>query len=86
MTATADLADAKPATGIVWAYRFAADGAAELIPHEEVDAALAAHGVGWTWIHLALADARCRTWITQQLRPLAFASPRAAAATCFNRS
>jgi len=29
---TLDLADATPAIGIVWAYRFRADGAAEPIP------------------------------------------------------
>lgn len=65
MTAAPDLADAAPATGIVWVYRFGADGAAELIPNDQADAALAAHGAGWVWVHLALADVRCRTWIMQ---------------------
>src|SRR5262249_54462074 len=23
------------------------------------------HGAGWIWLHLALADTRCRTWIAQ---------------------
>lgn len=61
----ADLADTAPATGIVWIYRFRPDGSAELIPNEQVDRALADHGLGWTWVHLALADVRCRTWIAQ---------------------
>lgn len=58
-------ADAMPANGIVWAYRFAPDGLAAPIPQDRVDAALAAHDGGWVWVHLALADARCRAWISQ---------------------
>jgi len=61
----ADIADAAPATGIVWVYRFRPDGAAELIPNGQVDAALAQHGEGWVWVHLGLADNRCRAWIMQ---------------------
>lgn len=64
MTA-ADRADAAPATGIVWAYQFAPDGSARPLSAGEVDAALGAHEPGWVWIHLALADARCRAWIAQ---------------------
>lgn len=60
-----DLADVAPTTGIVWAYRFAPDGVASLIPNSEVDAALAASAPGWIWVHLALADMRCRAWIAQ---------------------
>src|SRR5262245_37608270 len=60
-----DLADATPVMGIVWAYRFRPDGGAELIPNDKIDAAIAEHGVGWMWLHLALADTRCRAWITQ---------------------
>ena len=26
---------------------------------------LASHEPGWVWVHLALADARCRSWIVQ---------------------
>jgi len=26
---------------------------------------LTAHGAGWMWLHLALADTRCRAWIAQ---------------------
>jgi len=65
---TSDLADAKPVTGIVWAYRFRADGTAEPIPNDTVETALTAHGAGWIWVHLALADTRCRTWIAQHAR------------------
>jgi zinc transporter len=68
MTATpsaADLADANPPTGIVWAYRFDPDGHAALIPNDDVGAALASFQVGWIWVHLALADTRCRAWIAQ---------------------
>ena len=54
-----------PSAGIVWAYRFAADGSAAPIPNDSVDAALAEHGGGWIWVHLALADKRCRGWIAQ---------------------
>ena len=64
MTMT-DLADATPTTGIVWAYRFRPDGSAEPIQPAEVDDTLADHGAGWTWVHLALADTRCRAWIAQ---------------------
>jgi hypothetical protein len=63
---TSDLADATPATGIVWAYRFRPDGAAEPIAQAKIEGALADHGGGWIWLHLALGDTRCRTWIAQQ--------------------
>src|SRR5262245_4378331 len=54
---------AAPTTGIVWAYRFRADGTAERVANEQVDAAIAAPGGGWLWVHLGLADNRCRAWI-----------------------
>lgn len=60
-----DLADATPTAGIVWAYRFRADGTAEPVANDRVDAALADRGGGWIWVHLALADKRCRGWIAQ---------------------
>jgi zinc transporter len=60
-----ELADVSPANGIVWAYRFRPDGTAEPIPGDKVADALAEHGGGWIWLHLALADTRCRTWIAQ---------------------
>ena len=64
--ATSDLPDIAPATGIVWAYRFRPDGTAERRANDLVDAALCDDGAGWVWVHLALADQRCRAWITQQ--------------------
>lgn len=65
MIPSRDLPDAQPANGIVWAYRFNADGMAETVAHDQVDAALASHGDGWMWVHLALADSRSRAWIGQ---------------------
>jgi zinc transporter len=58
-----DLAD--PATGIVWAFRFSPDGVAAPIPNDDINAALADPGPGWIWVHLALADMRCRNWVGQ---------------------
>lgn len=63
---TGDLPDASPATGIVWAYHFQPDGAAELVSNDKIDAALKANEVGWLWVHLALPDTRCRAWIAQR--------------------
>ena len=60
---TADLPVTAPATGIVWAYHFRADGSAEPIANEQVDATLKTPGAGWVWVHLGLADNRCRAWI-----------------------
>lgn len=65
MRTAADLADANPATGIVWIYRFGPDGTAEPIANEQAGQALAEHGAGWIWVHLGLADTRCRAWIGQ---------------------
>lgn len=62
---TPEIADAVPSTGIVWAYRFRPDGTAEALPNAQADAALAEPGTGWIWIHLGLADTRCRAWIAQ---------------------
>jgi zinc transporter len=62
-----DTADATPESGIVWIYHFRPDGSAELIPNDAVERALADH-VGWTWVHLSLADTRCRVWIAHNTR------------------
>jgi zinc transporter len=62
---TSDLLETSPATGIVWAYRFRPDGTGEPISNDKIDAALASDNDGWLWVHLALADTRCRTWIAQ---------------------
>jgi len=60
-----DLADVSPTTGIVWAFRFGPDGSAMPVPNDQVDAVLADPGAGWVWVHLALADMRCRNWIAK---------------------
>jgi len=68
MTANrADIAEVSPESGIVWAYHFAPDGSATAVAADAVDPALAAPS-GWTWIHLSLADTRCRAWIAQNAR------------------
>lgn len=59
----ADLPVTAPTTGIVWAYHFRADGSATPIANEQVDAMLAEPNAGWVWVHLGLADNRCRAWI-----------------------
>jgi len=61
----ADLPVTTPTMGIVWAYRFHADGSATPVANEQVDAALAEPDGSWVWVHLALADNRCRAWIAQ---------------------
>jgi zinc transporter len=63
-TGAADAADATPHAGLVWVYHFEPDGSSTVIPGDAVDAAFAAH-TGWTWVHLSLADTRCRVWISQ---------------------
>jgi len=62
-----DATDTKPESGIVWIYHFQPDGRAELVPNEQVEQTLADH-TGWTWVHLALTDTRCRGWIAQNTR------------------
>ena len=59
-----DTADATPESGIVWIYHFQPDGPPSSSANEAVERALADH-VGWTWVHLSLADTRCRAWIAQ---------------------
>ena len=66
---TSDLADATPATGIVWAYRFRSDGAAEPIAQDKIEATLAEHGAGWIWLHLGLADTRWDRATCADFRP-----------------
>lgn len=61
----ADLPEAAPASGIISAYRFGPDGKGERIANTDADAALVAPDDGWVWVHLALADMRCRSWIAQ---------------------
>jgi zinc transporter len=56
-------ATAKPESGIVWVYHFAPDGSATHVANDAVGQALA-DPEGWTWVHLSLADTRCRTWVS----------------------
>ena len=51
-----------PSAAILWAYRFADDGTAESVPASDVDDALSTRG-GRFWIHVGLADTRCRFWL-----------------------
>jgi zinc transporter len=60
----ADTADATPESGIVWTYHFASDGSGEPVAPDAVELAIADR-TGWPWVHLSLADARCRAWIAQ---------------------
>jgi zinc transporter len=53
---------AAPSAGILSAYHFAPDGTATPLAAGHVDEAIAARE-GWFWIHLSLADTRCRNWI-----------------------
>ncbi len=65
MTASrADTVDATPESGIIWSYHFAPDGSGEQVAPDAVERAIADR-TGWTWVHLSLADTRCRAWITQ---------------------
>ena len=61
-TETRDLDDALP--GLVWAYRFDAEGHAARLPGAEVAEALASDD-GWVWLHFNLTDTRARTWIEE---------------------
>ena len=36
------------------------------IPQDKIEASLIEHGAGWIWLHLGLADTRCRNWIAQR--------------------
>ena len=58
-----DLPDLTPSTGIIWAFRFTPDGHGELLRNAALDAAITSPGDGWIWVHLGLADMRCRKWI-----------------------
>lgn len=51
--------------GVIWAYRFGPDGVAQPL---SPDIALSQIGgeQGWLWLHLGLADTRCRTWLAER--------------------
>lgn len=47
--------------GLVWAFRIQADGSAQSLPIERpIESGRAA----WLWLHLNLADARAREWLS----------------------
>lgn len=48
--------------GILWAYRFGKKGTSQPVPTEAIKAEINS-GEGWLWVHLSLADTRCRGWI-----------------------
>ena len=57
-------ADAQSSMGIVWAYRFDADGVPSLIARETVPAVDPAEG--FVWIHLDLVHSRAKAWVAEQ--------------------
>lgn len=57
------LVQTAPAAGILFAYRFKPDGTSEPLATDGVDAAIR-DACGWVWVHLSLADTRCRNWVT----------------------
>jgi zinc transporter len=59
-----DAVSGAPESGILWVYHFGDDGSAASLPCEGVEAALTAPH-GWTWVHVGLADARARAWLTR---------------------
>src|SRR5262245_38391433 len=46
--------------GLVWAFRFHADGRAEEL---RIDQPIGDHRDGWLWLHFNLADARACHWL-----------------------
>lgn len=61
-------ADEQSKTGIVWAYRFAADGRPELVPRDEIPSLQPERG--FIWVHLDLVHNRAKSWIGEQSRLL----------------
>jgi Mg2+ and Co2+ transporter CorA len=54
--------------GLVWGYAFDEEGVGKVIDGDAVATALTAE-TGWVWLHLNLANARCRDWLSE-LAPL----------------
>ena len=75
MNAAADITAAGqvgPAAGLVWAFRFHADGRAEPLGIGEP---LDAHD-GWIWLHVNLTDTRACQWLgAADLLPAARRAP-----------
>ena len=51
--------------GLIWAYRFSPEGAAQAIPAASAIAEIGT-GHGWLWLHFGLADTRCRAWLAER--------------------
>ena len=64
MNAPALLPDAQSSIGIIWAYRFDADGTPSLLARDTVPDV--APETGFVWLHLDLVHSRAKDWITQQ--------------------
>src|SRR4051812_14741975 len=65
MTTIDNAARAEDEAGILWCYRFTPDGIARRIEGGRIDEELARPG-GWTWVHLTLANHRCRDFIAER--------------------
>jgi len=81
---TSELADATPATGIVWAYRFQPDGTSEPIAPAKIESALTKLSSGWLWLHLASRIRVAATGLpnTRQFRNWRVKSSAARIVTC----
>ncbi len=62
MNAVTDIIPLGAIPGLIWAYRFDADGTASRVPDEETLEAVP-HHAGWLWVHLNLSDVRAQEWI-----------------------
>jgi zinc transporter len=75
LEASLDRPAAQVIPGLVWAFRFHADGTAEELP---VDQPIEDRHDGWLWLHLNLADTRACHWLTTaDLPPAAMTALRA---------
>src|SRR5262245_26663815 len=74
--AAADAADSRPSghselgpvPGLVWAFQFHHNGAAEVLP---VDRPIETPSEGWHWLHLDLAHVQAGQWLKSQDLPAA---------------
>lgn len=61
---TSRMPDLHSQTGIVWAYRFAADGTPTLVSRDEVPTLTPEDG--FVWLHLDLVHTRAQAWIDER--------------------
>lgn len=57
--------DLQSQSGIIWAYRFDAEGAPKLVPRQSMPL-LDEGDASFVWIHLDLVHTRAKAWITEQ--------------------